>query len=639
MPEETFITRLYQDIKSLLYRTASLRRTLVVAWHILGICLAYYLAFLLRFDGDIPDIYRPAFSRHLWLLVLICIPVFAFAHLYSGIWAYFSIYDVIRIAAALLVSLTLFAGAVYLRLGRSFLHYPRSVLVVTFLLLGLWMAGSRLTIRWFREYRSGQRGISGQEGTRALVVGNLPEVDQLIRGLAPHAPDMYRFVGIATNEANKQHLTIRGIRVKGTVDEVGRIARDTNARTILILPPYTRPAEMNGIVTACEDAAVACDFRMIPSVTDLAAGKIQLSNIKQVEIEDLLGRPEITFDKDTINQMLRGKNVMITGAGGSIGRELSIQIAHYEPAMLVLLDNSEFNLYSIDMELSRTFPNLPRASVAGSVTDSDLIRRTLRQHTVQLIIHAAAYKHVPLMETNVPACIANNTVGTATLAAEAEDTGVERFVLVSTDKAIRPTSVMGASKRLAERIIQERPKSSTTFVTIRFGNVLGSSGSVIPLFKQQIENGGPVTVTTEKATRFFMSIPEAVDLMLQAATVGRDREIMVLEMGKAIRVADMARRLIELSGLKVGEDIDMVFTGLRPGEKEYEEIMTDDEDVTPTSTERIWVMRSRPNQKHEPVDLSGLARLIAHQDEKGLREEILRLIPEADTALAGGRQS
>ena len=625
---------IWASIKALLYRTATLRRALIIAWHVLGICIAYYLAFYLRFDGDIPATYWPAFSRNLWLLVVICIPIFAIAHLYSGIWAYFSIYDVIRIVASLFISLGLFAAIVYLRSDRGFLHYPRSVFVLTFLLLGLWMAGSRLAIRWFREYRSGQRGLSGREGTRALVVGNLSEVDQLIRGLSPQAPDVNRFVGIVTDEAKKQHLTIRGVRVKGAVANVGRIARETDARDILILPPYTRPAEVSRIVTSCEESGVACNFRMIPSVADLAAGKVELSNIKKVEIEDLLGRPEIQFNRQSVKQMISGKNVMVTGAGGSIGSELVRQVAHYSPAKLVLMDNSEFNLYTIDMELRSGFGSLPVASIAGDVGDTELLRRILREHDVKVIIHAAAYKHVPLMEANVAACVTNNTVGTARLAAEAEDTGVERFVLVSTDKAVRPASVMGASKRLAERIIQERPKSHTSFVTVRFGNVLGSSGSVIPLFKQQIENGGPVTVTTEKATRFFMSIPEAVDLMLQAGTIGKDREIMVLEMGESIRVLDMARRLIELSGLKVDEDIEIVFTGLRPGEKEYEEIMTDDENVVRTSSERIWVMQSRKNHTAPPIDIDRLTRLVAAQDETRLREELLRLIPDADPGIA-----
>ena len=632
-PEPKCFDRIWANARALLYQTASLRRVLIVAWHILGICLTYYLAFLLRFDGDIPVTYRPAFGQTLWLLIVICIPIFAIAHLYSGIWAYFSIYDVIRIMAALTISLGIFAAAVYVRLGSSFLDYPRSVIILTFLLMGLWMAGGRLTIRRLREYHSGKRGSGRKEGTRALVVGNLSEVDQLIRGLSPQGPNVSRFVGIVTDETNKQHLTVRGVRVKGSVDEIGAIAKQANARDVLILPPYTRPAQMSRIVTSCEDAGIGCNFRMVPSVLDLAAGKIELSAIKRVEIEDLLGRPEIRFDKQSIMEMISNRNIMITGAGGSIGSELVRQVAHYSPAKLVLLDNSEYNLYKIDMALKSRFADLTVISIAGDVGHRELLGGVLRDHDVKVLIHAAAYKHVPLMEVNVGACIMNNTIGTARLALAAEDAGVERFLMVSTDKAVRPTSVMGATKRLAERIILERPKSRTSFVTVRFGNVLGSSGSVIPLFKKQIEKGGPITVTTEKATRFFMSIPEAVDLMLQAATIGKDREIMVLEMGRSVRIVDMARRLIELSGLKVGEDIDIVFTGLRPGEKEYEEIMTDDENVVRTSTEKIWVMQSNGNHTAPPVDVDYLTELVATQDERRLRRELLRLIPEADPGI------
>jgi len=632
-----FFTPMERDLVSaawyFFHRNLALRKAIILVWHAIGVCLSYYLAFLLRFDGDIPQIYMRAFTTTILPLLVISTFVFAIFRLYSGIWAYFSIHDVLRIVAALGISFMLFWPAVWLAMGRTFVHYPRSAPIIAFLLLGVWTTGCRLVVRSVREHRA-LAGDTLPSNRRALIVGNLADANNLIQSIPGDTQAIGRIVGVVTDESERHHLTLRGILVKGAINSVGDVARATKADTILILPPYTRPANMSRIVAACEEADVVCDFRMIPSVADLAAGRIELSTVKKVEIEDLLGRPEIKFDRESVREMIAGKNVMVTGAGGSIGAELVRQVAHYSPARLVLLDNSEFNLYSIDMALRARFPNLPIAAIAGDVGCQELLRRILREHEIKVIIHAAAYKHVPLMETNVAACITNNTIGTARLAAEAEDTGVERFVLVSTDKAVRPTSVMGASKRLAERIIQERPKSSTTFVTVRFGNVLGSSGSVIPLFRKQIESGGPVTVTTEKATRFFMSIPEAVDLMLQAATIGKDREIMVLEMGESIRVLDMARRLIELSGLRVDEDIEIVFTGLRPGEKEYEEIMTDDENVVRTSHEKIWVMQSRGNHTAPPIDLDRLNRLVSGHDDQRLRDELLRLIPDADPAMA-----
>jgi len=324
---------------------------------------------------------------------------------------------------------------------------------------------------------------------------------------------------------------------------------------------------------------------------------------------------------------------MITGAGGSIGSELARQVTHYQPRQLILFDLSEFNLYSIDMELRTRCPDLSIRSIAGDVGNSILMKDVLTRHRVQLVFHAAAYKHVPIMEENEGMCLWNNTLGTARLLAQAEQAGVERVVLISSDKAVRPTSVMGASKRLAERVVLERPASSLCSVVVRFGNVLGSSGSVIPLFRRQIEEGGPVTVTSPRMTRFFMSIPEAVDLVLQAGAIGRDRDVLVLEMGEAVKIVEMAKRLIELSGLKVGEDIDIVFTGVRPGEKEYEELMTDNEDVVRTPYDKIWVMRKTAAETAPCVDLEILRRFIEAGDSTGLRQELVRLIPDAHAVI------
>lgn len=625
----------FKTIVSFIRNSLLLRKAIILIWHVTGIGLSYFLAFLLRFDGAIPPAYYQTFVKTLPYLILISIFVFPCFKLYSGIWAYFSLYDVFRIVAAIITTLILFMPIVFFTMGRTFIDYPRSVPVIVFLLLGLWMTSGRLAIRWLREYRAGTG--SAASGKRALVVGNLTDVDHLIRSASLQPSDIGQFVGIVSNDANGHNLTMRGVRVMGSVSNIGDVAKKTRADCILILPPYTRPKEMNSIVAKCEEAGVACAFRMIPSMTDLASGRIELSNIRTVEIEDLLGRPEITFDKENVSAMIEGRNVMVTGAGGSIGSELVRQISQYRPASVVLLDVSEYNLYTIDMELRKKMPDLQIKAIAGSVGEEGLVRKALRECHIQILFHAAAYKHVPLMEDNVAACIANNTIGTARLAAEAEDAGVDRFVLISTDKAVRPTSVMGASKRLAERILQERPKSDTSFVMVRFGNVLGSSGSVIPLFKKQIEEGGPVTVTSENMTRFFMSIPEAVDLVLQASEMGKDREIMVLEMGESVRVADMAKHLIELSGLRVGEDIEIVFTGLRPGEKEYEELITDDENVVRTPFEKVWVMQSRGDSTSPPIDLDRLGRLVQSQNEHRIRNELLRLIPEACADMAKDR--
>ncbi|MFO7871474.1 MAG: nucleoside-diphosphate sugar epimerase/dehydratase [Kiritimatiellia bacterium] len=611
-------------------RNLLLRKAVILGWHVAGIVLAYYAAYLLRFDGAVPGRYLTIFAKTLPALLIINIIVFAVFRLYSGIWAYFSIHDVLRIIGAVGTSFVVFMPTVYVMMGRSFAGYPRSTALMGFILLAVWMVGGRLSIRLIREHRAAQTAAKGtSDGTRALIVGNLPDVDHLIHSLPSQAPGIGRVAAIVTDEEDRHNLVMRGIPVRGAVRDIGRIARQDEVDSVLILPPYTRPKLMNEIVRNCEKEDVVCSFRMIPSMADLASGRIEASTIRKVELEDLLDRPEIKFDREAVKEMLSGKTVMVTGAGGSVGSELVRQIARYEPASLVLLENNEYNLYAIDMELRETSGGPAIIPVTGDVADSELVRRVFVKHKVNVIFHAAAYKHVPLMESNVTACITNNTLGTARLAAEAEEAGIERFVLVSTDKAVRPTSVMGASKRLAERLLQERPDSSTTFVIVRFGNVLGSSGSVVPLFKRQIAAGGPVTVTSEKATRFFMSIPEAVDLMLQAGVIGRNREIMALEMGQSVRVMDLARHLIELSGMKVGEDIAIEITGLRPGEKEFEEVMTDDENVVRTPFEKIWVVQSKGNHSASAIDTDRIGRLVASQDEERIREEMARLIPEA----------
>ncbi|MDI6774761.1 MAG: nucleoside-diphosphate sugar epimerase/dehydratase [Verrucomicrobiota bacterium] len=615
-------------------RNALLRKSVILIWHIAGICITYYVAFLLRFDGIIPPRFLRAFQVTVVPLVVLCVGSFALFRLYSGIWAYFSMHDAIRILSALALAFVGFVPAVFAVMGGTFANFPRSTIVIEFLLLAAWMNGGRLAVRWIRECCYGRKIGPAASGSRALIVGNIGDVDHLIYALAAAHPEIGAIVGVVTDDTARHRLTLRGIPVRGPVAEIGGLARGSGADCILILSPYTRPGGMKRIVAACEAENVACDFRMMPSLADLAAGKMDFSTIRRVELEDLLGRPEIAFDRAAVREMIAGKSVVVTGAGGSIGSELVRQIAEYAPGALVLLDNNELNLYSIDLEIRGKKPGLSVVGAAGDIGNRDLVRKILRERKVELVFHAAAYKHVPIMETNVPACVANNAIGTARLAAEAEEAGVRRFVLVSTDKAVRPTSVMGASKRLAERVVQERPSSGTAFVIVRFGNVLGSSGSVIPLFRRQIEAGGPVTVTSEKATRFFMSIPEAVDLILQASVIGNDRDIMVLEMGESIRIVDLARHMIELSGLHVGDDIAIAFTGLRPGEKEYEEVMTDGEDVVRTPFEKIWVMRRQGAPSAPAMDLDRLARLVAAQDDRRLREELAHLIPEAAPTLA-----
>ena len=610
-----------------LRRHPLIRRLVIVTWHIVGTGICYFLAFFLRFDGAIPVDEIAMIKRTLPILLFVNISVFTLFRLHSGMWAFFSMADLARMFLALVSAIGIFFVLIFIQLDFSFLGYPRSVFVVTFLLMVGWMTGARLVVRVIRE----RKGLSSRNTVecenRTLIVGRLDDTEDVIKAWDERNATIK---AIVTDETSAFNLTVRGVPVKGPVSEIGKIASRLEVNRIIILPPYTKPRQISQIMEDCEKVKVACAFKMIPSMADVASGRVQHSGIRDVELEDLLGRPELSFNRQSVRDLIHGKVIMVTGAGGSIGSELVRQIAHYEPKKLVMLDVSEFNLYSIDMELRKDMPGLDLASIAGDVCNTGVLDRVFRQHRIQVLFHAAAYKHVPIMEDNVAVCIHNNVIGTARISDKAQEYGVERFVLISSDKAVRPTSVMGATKRLAEHVVQNRRKNGPPcFVTVRFGNVLGSSGSVIPLFKKQIKQGGPVTVTSPNMTRFFMSIPEAVDLVLQASVGGKDRDVMVLEMGESVRIADMARRLIELSGLRVGEDIEIAFTGIRPGEKEFEELMTDNENVVRTPYEKIWVMQKKSDADAPSLDLARLSALVETGDESALRAELLRLIPDA----------
>jgi FlaA1/EpsC-like NDP-sugar epimerase len=615
-------------INEVLRKMTLLRRTLKMLWHVIGVGITYRVAFLLRFDGLIPLEFQHIFWHSLPVLLVICLLSFLAFRVFSDVWSYFSVDDLVRLTTSVAVAIGVFAVMIYALPGQD-AFVPRSVTVLEFILLNLWLSGGRLGARYMRRFRggAGDQGLPGQE--RLLLVGTLEEADLMIR--ESQRKGLGRVVGVVGDDAGNQNILLHGIQVfHRRPSEIAELACRLRPDSILILPPYNRPRQINEMMEQVADAGVVCKFRTIPSLAELASGHLTASSIRSVDIEDLLERGQVEFDRADVRRFLKGKTVMITGAGGSIGSELARQVAGYEPGKLVLFEQSEFGLYSVEQELERLRPNLELIPVAGDIRREDSVRRAFDlAGKIDVIYHAAAYKHVPLMEKNVPACFQANVLGTACLAQEAVRTGVDRFVMISSDKAVRPTSIMGATKRLAERVINERDSGSTSFVSVRFGNVLGSSGSVVPLFKKQIETGGPVTVTSENMRRFFMTIPEAVDLVLQAGTVGRHREIMVLEMGEEIKIINLAKRLIELSGLTPGKDIQIEVTGLRPGEKEFEEVITEDENVVKTAYDKIWVMTKDADRGAlPPLDLDEMRELVRCNNERALRQLAARCIPE-----------
>ncbi len=616
--------------KRLLINHSFLRRLLIVFWHIGGCVITYFIAYLLRFEWNLPTKDFFTFLYTLPFLCISCTIIYTVFRMHSGLWSYFSFNDLPKILLASVISVLTFLFLIAIFLKNYLPNIPRSVLVLEIIFLSLWASGGRYLVRLIYEHRSAKKANNINNTSRILIVGNLHDCDLLMRN--NRRESIGRIVGIITDSIYENKMTLQGVPVYSKpIQDTGIIAAKKQADYVLILPPFNKPSQMNIIVESCSLAKIACQFRMIPSLTELTSGNIQVSCIKHVELEDLLGRGKRELDRSILKTCLANKKIMITGAGGSIGSELCRQIASYSPDTLLVFETNEFSLYTIEQELKGSYPSLNIIAFAGDIRHEEEVKSAINlAGGIDILYHAAAYKHVPLMEENVPACIRNNVIGTYRLAKTAEDCLVKRFVMISTDKAVRPTSIMGGSKRLAEKIISNRKNlSKTVFVAVRFGNVLGSSGSVVPLFKKQIKNGGPVTVTSPNMRRFFMTIPEAVDLVLQAGAIGDQGEIMVLEMGEPVIIADMARKLIELSGLVPNEDIKIEFTGLRSGEKEYEEIITEDENVARTPYDKIWVMKKDQNKaKSNDINIKLLEKYVLSNDEQSLRKLLAQYIPE-----------
>jgi len=612
------ILSLEMSLLKSLAREKLIRRIAALAWLVIGIAGAYIGAFALRFDFSLPVAYRPVLWSTLPVYLVVSVGSVIVFRLYRGLWSYFSFRDCRKHLLVFALATVISAVIVYFLRG-GFQGYPRSVFLNYLLLLLMWEIGGRLVVRSIRSSLEPNLG-KGKAAETVFLVGSLKEADQVLRTFVTDRASLGRVVGVVTDDSCSKNETIQGYRVLGRKADLAELVSERKPDSLLILPPYTAPKALAVIVEAAGKSEHPVEFRSIPSMRDLASGQLDVSSIRTVGIEDLLQREPNTFDRTPVVKQISGSRVVVTGAGGSIGSEICRQVAATSPSALVLVDHSEFSLFEIEREIVASFPSLKVFAVTGDVKNEEHLTRAMRAAGgVDVVYHAAAYKHVHLMEQNVPSAFENNVLGSYRCADVASREGAKHFILVSTDKAVRPTSIMGASKRLAERSILERGPCPTRFVAVRFGNVLGSSGSVIPIFKKQIADGGPVTVTTEHTRRFFMTIPEAVELVLMAGAVGEDRSVMVLEMGEQVKIVDLAKRLIELSGFRPGEDIEIDYIGLRPGEKEYEELLTEDEDVVETEFEKIWMMRNSSDHR-SPVDLAKIQKFVGADDADALRE-------------------
>ncbi|MBL4760288.1 MAG: polysaccharide biosynthesis protein [Mariprofundaceae bacterium] len=588
---------------------------------IFWIPLALIAAFWVRFNLES----IPASSQSgMWSMLVVCLVVqtasFWLFHLYRGIWRFASIPDLLRIMRAVSIGVLVSFAVLFIWLRLETI--PRSVMLLypMFLLAGLVIP--RLFYRWIKDHHM---GFSSRQGKRTLVIGAGQAGELLLRDLLKH--EDYMPVGILDDNKRKHGMEIHGVRVLDRLDELERYIRILSVDLVILAIPSAAHAALQKLMQVCSTHAIAC--RILPSLSELHGDKVSVGQLRDIRIEDLLGREEIQLDDSGVSSFLQGKCILVTGAGGSIGSELCRQILAFQPTQLLMFDHGEFNLYNIDQELSANHDAV--VAILGDMRDEARMRWVFETWHPDVVFNAAAYKHVPLVEGNPAEGVKTNVLGTCQLADIAVEYACSKFVQVSTDKAVNPANVMGASKRAAEIYCQNlnQRQQKTAFITTRFGNVLGSAGSVVPLFQKQIEKGGPITVTHPDMTRYFMTIPEAVSLILQAGSMGAGGEIFVLDMGSPMKITDLAEQMIHLSGLELGKDIEIQFTGLRPGEKLYEELFHEKESLVATKHPKIMLSASRDMDWNDLQDiLMRLQTACVAREVEHVKVLLKELVPE-----------
>ncbi len=601
------------------------------ALHLLLIVVGYRLAYELRFDFAVPPEEAEMFWISLPLLVILRLATYAGAGVFRAYWLHFGLQDLLTLAVA--VTLSSLAFALTLFLAHLFPGVPRSVLLVDWASAIFFAGGIPFIARSLRE---GPVPFATPRGRRTLIIGAGERAEQVLREARRAEMCALHPVGLVDLDGARQGRTIRGVRVVGTVDDLPRLSERLRVEFAIIALEPGELAEMRRVVDLC--IAGGLEFKTLPSLHELLEGSSGVNQLRDVRIEDLLGRPPVNLDLSPVASDLRNRVVLLTGAAGSIGSELARQIAPFGPARLVLLDQAESDLYFVHLELREAHPTLDLVPVICDVTNATRLAQVFAQHCPEYVVHAAAYKHVPLMEANVLEAVRNNVLGTLLVATTAVRYGAKKVLAVSTDKAIRPASVMGATKRVAERIIFGLPnlhRSGTDFRAVRFGNVLASKGSVIPLFERQLAAGGPITVTDPLVERYFMTIPEAAQLVLQAGSLPETAgAIAMLEMGEPVRILDLAEKLIRFSGRMPGRDIRISFTGLRPGEKLTEDQVSALEATVPTSSKKIRISQTTESAGSELVQkLSRLFTCLDAGDRDGLLVTLCELVPECVSPL------
>jgi FlaA1/EpsC-like NDP-sugar epimerase len=594
--------------------------------------VAYVAAFLFRFDSQIPVSVWGDFVQTLPILVILRASASIYCGLHRPWWRFVSVPDLWRILKSVAIGSVLFAIALFALNERDI---PRSVRLLEPTLTFLVITGLMVTSRVLHPGQAAAGRLGS--GKRVLIAGAGETGNNAARELRHHPGLKYKPIGFVDDDPHKQGGLIQGVPVLGTLAEIPHLVRDYGVEQVVIAMPSTGRRRLREVVDLCKHTGVS--FGILPATTDLIQGHVTVNRIRDVRIEDLLGRRPVRFDLQTVEPLLQGSVVCVTGAGGSIGSELCRQLAACAPERLLMIDRNENNLHYLYIELAERFPNVILQPEVADITERPRMSQLFAVIKPRILFHAAAFKHVPLMEASPCEAVKNNVTGTRLLAEMASEHGFERFVMISTDKAINPTSVMGATKRVAELLIQglQHGSGQTRFMTVRFGNVLGSEGSVVPIFRRQIERGGPVTVTHPNVVRFFMLVDEAVHLVLHSSILGEGGEIFLLDMGEPVRIIDLAVDMIRLSGFEPYNDIDIRVTGLRPGEKLYEELVTASEVALSTSHPKIMRLNEQNSRDWEALQaqILDLEQFAREEDTAHVREQLAAIVPEYQPALNG----
>lgn len=611
---------------SILRKTRTTRFLFFLLADMVLISLAILVSFAIRFEGSIPAEYfiGGVITKDILLTLFFCLPLFYFFGLYSFSWSYASTQELVSLFKAQTLGFIFLTVAIFLSKDFPwFAGMPRSVFFTSYFIIFIFCGGLRFSKRIYLRSKVTSKRSSKE---RTLIVGAGDAGEEIIRSIISSADSPYNPVAIVDDSKIKQGVLIHGLKVAGKISDIPDIVASKEIKQIIVALPSAGNKIIREAVELGRKAGVH-KIKIMPAFSEMVSGQASFKNLKDVEADDLLGREQVTLDTKQIEKFIKGKIVLITGAAGSIGSELSRQVAKFEPSLLLLLDQDETGVFNISNELLAKFQGLKIVSLIADITDQERINEIFSQHNPSIVFHAAAYKHVPLMEENPEEAIKNNVFGTKIVAQACINNNAEKFILISTDKAVNPVSVMGSTKRLAEMVCQKlNQQNKTKFISVRFGNVLDSRGSVIPIFREQIKKGGPVEVTHPEMKRYFMLIPEACILVLEAGAMGKGGEVFILNMGKPVMIVDLAREMIKLSGHTPDEDIAIVYTGIRPGEKLFEEILTAEEENMATQNKKIFQAKLSQVDDSFLDKINSLKVLAREGNTNRIKEEIRAII-------------